>query len=174
MALNTEYVQFFKKWFASATPVSGAKATGTLTFTGIPVVAETVTVGENVYEFVAVAGDVADPTNIPVVLGVTLTADNAVTVLALEISSNSALVDAVANTTTDTVLVVARKLGTEGNVASTQTCTNATWTDDTLTGGVYATPVSCSAFIIIDEVWYVAENPVTKYTIGGWKSATPA
>jgi hypothetical protein len=169
-----EYKQFHKKWFSTATPVAGAKATGTLTFTGIPVAAETVTIGTEVYEFVAAAEDVSDPTYTPVILGATFTADNAVTQLALEISSNSPLFDAVANTTADTVLVVARKVGSEGNVASTTTCTNASWGAETLEGGAYATPVNCPAFIIISGVWYIADAPVTKYTVGGWKSATPA
>ena len=172
-----EYQQMFKKWFGTATPIAGAKAKGTLTFTGIPVVAETVTVGTDVYEFVAAAEDVSDPTYIPVVLGVTLTADNAVTKLALEISSNSLLVDAVANTTADTVLVIARTMGSEGNsIALATNCTKASFGEDVdaLSGGAYATPVSCAAFIILDGVWYIADAPVTKYTIGGWKSATPA
>jgi hypothetical protein len=169
-----EYTQFFKKWFSTSTPIAGAKARGTLTFTGIPVVTETVTIGTTVYEFVAAAEDVASPTNTPVVLGTTLTADNAVTELAEAISSNDLLVDAVANTTDDTVLVVARVIGSEGNdIASTQTCTNATWGHAHLENGAYATPVNCAAFIILDGVWYIAEAPVNKYTEGGWKSATP-
>ncbi|MDD4779003.1 MAG: hypothetical protein PHT02_00170 [Tissierellia bacterium] len=288
-----EYTQFFKKWFSTATPLAGVKASGTLTisgvvsdtqtvtigtnvyefdidntytagriqvnvadlrnqatstltFTDIPIVTETVTVGSGddaeVYEFVAAAGDVADPANIPVVLGATLTADNAVTKLAEAISANSALVDATFSTEDDTVIIVADVRGTAGNsIATTETCTNASWTGETLAGGldtitasnavtalvasitandayvtaadgandtvvvtykwvgtdgnaiattetmangafghahleggVYATPVNCSAFIIIEGVWYIADAPVTKYTLGGWKSATPA
>lgn len=172
-----EYKQFHKKWFSTTTPISGAKAKGTLTFTGVPVAAETVTIGTDVYELVAAAEDVSDPTYTPVILGATFTADNAVTKLAEAISSNSLVVDAVGNTTADTVLVVARLVGSEGNdIALATDCTNASWGEDVvaLSGGAYATPVNCAAFIIIDGVWYIADKPVTKYTVGGWKSATPA
>lgn len=218
------------------------EAQGTITFTGVVLAGQTVTIGTEVYEFVAVAGDIADPANIPVVMGADMSADNAVTQLGLEISSNSAIVDAVANTTTDTVLVIADAKGVAGNtIASTTTCINASFaavtligglatitapsavtalvaaitandayvtavdgaldtvvvtykwvgTDGnsitttetmangafavaTLTGGVYATPVNCAAFIILDNVWWIADAPVSKYTLGGWKSATPS
>ncbi len=296
MALNTEYVQFYKKWFGDAHPIAGVKATatltisnvvsdtetvtigtnvyefdindtytegriqvdvadlrneaiGTLTFKGIPIVTETVTLGSDetaeVYEFVAAAEE-ADPANIPVVLGTTLTADNAVTKLAEAINENSALVTATFDTDDDVVRISAIVKGTAGNsIAVAETCTNATFGAevttlagglDTITAanavtalvsainenetlvtatdgendtvvlkynwvgtegndiavsetldngtwgagvtklstGVYATPVNCSAFIIIDGTWWIADEPVTKYTEGGWKSATPA
>jgi len=113
------------------------QATGTLTFTGVPVAAETVTVGTEVYELVAAAEDIAVPTNIPVVLGVTLTADNAVTKLAEAISANSAIVDAVGNTTADTVVLVADVKGTAGNsIDTTTTCSNATFGGANLSGGL--------------------------------------
>lgn len=217
-------------------------ATGTLTFNGVPVAAETATIGTEVYEFVAVAEDIAVPTNIAVVLGTTLTADNAVTKLAEAINANSELVTATSDEEANTVVVSAIVKGTAGNaIDSTETCTNAAWgaaklaggldtitatnavaalveainandpnvtavdgagdtvvikynwvgtdgnsitTTESMTNGawghghlengVYATPVKCPAFIIIDGVWYIADAPVSKYTEGGWKSATPS
>lgn len=218
------------------------QATGTLTFSGIPVVTQTVVIGgTETYEFVAATGDV-QVGNIAVVLGETLTADNAVTKLAEAINANSILVTGVSSTTADTVVVTAIVKGTAGNsITTTETCTNASWGGATLSGGVntvtasngvtalvdaindndtivsaadgagdtvvvsyfvagtdgnslattetmsngafgsatlangvYATPVNCPAFIVISGVWYIADAPVTKYTTGGWKSATPA
>lgn len=294
MALNTEYQQFFKKWFSDAHPIAGVKATATLTISGVvsdtqtvtigssvyefdindtytagriqvdvsdlrnqaiqtltfadvPVVTNTVTLGSGdnteIYEFVAAAEDVQEG-NIPVVLGETLTAENAVAELAEAINTNSALVTAVADDEAGTVVVTAIVRGTAGNsIGTTDTCANADWGDTTLKGGldtitaanavtalvasinandeyvtasdgndgkvvvkckyvgtdgnsitvsetlangewedgatklstgVSATPVNCPAFIIIDGTWWIADSPVTKYTEGGWKSATPS
>lgn len=119
------------------------EATGTLTFEGVPVVADTVTLGSGddaeVYEFVAAAEDITDPTNIPVVLGTTLTADNAVTKLAEAINKNSALVTAAFDIVDDVVGISAIVKGTAGNsIAVAETCTNATFGAEvtTLAGGL--------------------------------------
>ena len=173
----SQYKQMFRKWFSLAAPVNAVKANATLTFTSGVTAGEVVTIGNEVYEFVAVAGDIDSPTNIPVVLGVTLTADNAITKIAEAISANSAIVDAVGNTTADTVLVVNNLVGTEGNeVAVSTDCVAASWGEDVtnLSGGRYATPAMTSCFIIIDGVWYIASNPVSKWDTTGWKSATPS
>ncbi len=108
------------------------KAKATLTYEGIPVVTKTVTIGANddleTYEMVADAGDIADEGNIPVVLGETLTADNAVVKLAQAINANSALVTAISNTTTDTVVITAKAGGTGANtIAVATTETNASF-----------------------------------------------
>lgn len=117
------------------------EATGTLTFIGVPIAAETVTLGSGetaeVYEFVAAAEDIADPANIPVVLGATLTADNAVTKLAEAINASSELVTAAFDTDDDIVGVSAVAKGTAGNaIDSTETCTNAAWGAAKLAGGL--------------------------------------
>ena len=119
------------------------KAKATLTYSGIPVVAETVTLGAaatiEVYEFVADAEDIADPANIPVVLGTTLTADNAVTLLAEAINANSALVTAVASVMADTVILTAKTGGTGANalpIATTATKASFGAGVTTLSGGL--------------------------------------
>jgi len=105
-------------------------------------VTQTVTIGTEVYEFVAAADDVQKE-NIAVVLGETLTADNAVTELAKAINASSALVTAIASTKDDTVVVEYKTIGTDGNnVAVAETCTSASWGDDVekLSGGSLGTP----------------------------------
>lgn len=170
MGLNKDgLVVFHKKWF-TGTPQNAVKASGTLTFTDVVVAAETVTVGTDVYEFVADAGDIADPSYIPVVVGVTLTADNAVTKLAEAINANSSVVTAVADTDDDTVVVAYLTVGTEGNaIATTETCTNASFGAATLAGGQYATPSRASmALIEISGTKYMALKPADKYTTDAW------
>jgi len=104
----------------------------------------------------------------------TVTAANAVTALVNAINTNDSDVTAT-DGAGDTVVVKYNWVGTTGNsIATTETMTNGAWGHDHLENGVYATPVNCPAFIIIEGVWYIADAPVTKYTEGGWKSATPA
>jgi hypothetical protein len=170
MGLNRDgLVVFHKKWF-SGTPQNAVKASGTLTMTGIPVVTEIVTVGTDVYEIVADAGDIADPSYIPVALGVTLTADNAVTKLAEAINANSTVLTAVADTDDDTVVLTYNLVGTEGNaVVTTTDFTNGDWGAASLADGQYATPCKTSmAMIEISGTKYLAINPVDKYTESGW------
>lgn len=167
-------VTFHKQWFVG-TPVNAEYARATLTYSGTPVAAEVVTIGGiEIYEFVEAAEDIAEVGNIPVILGATPTADNAVTKLAEAISSNSALVDAVASTQADTVLMVARLLGTEGNDITVETdAANASFGQDVenLSGGLYATPCKASmAMIEIGGVKYITSKPVDKWTTDGWSS----
>lgn len=167
-----EYTQFFKKWFSNSTPLAGVKATGTLTFTGVVADGQTVTIGSEVYEF-DVDSSVTDG-NITVDVSGGVTASDAVTALVATITANSTIVTAV-DGTGDTVVVTYNWVGTDGNsIATTETCTNGSWGDTTLKTGQFATPVNCPAFIILSGVWYIAESAVTKYTEGGWKSATPS
>ena len=77
----------------------------------------------------------------------------------------------------DTLLVSAKLVGDEGNdIAIDEDCTNATWEDgaDKLSGGQYATPIRVSGYIVLGGVLYIAENPVTKWSQAGWKSASPS
>jgi hypothetical protein len=111
------------------------QATGTLTFTGAAVAAETVTIGgTEVYEFCV---ESPGEGNIGVVLGADLSADNAVTKLAEAINVNSALVTAQADTENDNVVLTAIARGTAGNaITTTETCTNAGFADGNLGGGL--------------------------------------
>jgi hypothetical protein len=150
-------MEITKKWYAESAPQNAKEARATLTFSDIPVAAETVIIGDETYEIVAAAEDIADPANIPVVLGATMTADNAVTKLAEAISANSALVDAVGNTTADTVLVIYNSIGTEGNsVEISTTCTNASWGEDvtSLSGGQFGTPCPVPYTVVKDTTYY--------------------
>ena len=119
------------------------KANATLTYLSVPVVTKTITLGAaatiEIYEIVAAADEVTDPDNIPVVLGTTLTAANAVTKLAEAINSNSALVSAVANTTDGKVVITALAGGTGANtlaIATTETNASFGVGVTTLSGGL--------------------------------------
>lgn len=175
MIYETLYLQ--KKWFSEATPTNPKKATATLTFTGIPIVAQTVTIGTEIYELVAAAIDIADPANIPVVLGSTLSADNAVTKLAEAISANSSLVDAVGSTTADTVLLVYNEIGTEGNDVAIETdFTNASFGVEvtTLSGGQFGTPCISKNVIVYASPYYYFCDAEGGETTVSWKRFTPA
>ncbi len=174
MVYGTLYLQ--KKWFFEDSPTNPHKSTATLTFEGIPVVTETVTIGgTEVYEFVATAGNVQEG-NIAVVLGETLTADKAVTELAKAINANSELVTAVASTTDDTVVVEYKTIGTEGNdVTVAETCTNASWGNDVikLSGGSLGTPSMLRNVIVYDDShYYWCEKEGSESTVV-WKKFTP-
>ena len=218
------------------------KATGVLTFTGVVIEKETVTIGDDTFEFID--GGTAEEGNIVVLVTDDLTSDNAIEKLVEAINENSEAVTAVgdteANTVTltaveggtdgnaigttetltngsfaaatlvdgadevvkenavialedaintneneivtalqgdDTLLVSAKLVGDEGNdIAIDEDCTNATWEDgaDKLSGGQYATPIRVSGYIVLGGVLYIAENPVTKWSQAGWKSASPS
>ena len=175
MAYGTLYLQ--KKWFSENFPTNPHKATATLTFDGIPVVAEVVVVGTEVYEFVATAANVADEDNIAVVLGETLTADKAVTELAKAINANSELVTAVASTTDDTVVVEYKTIGTGGNATTVSTtATNASWGTDVtkLSGGSLGTPSMLRNVVVYASPYYYwCEKEGSEYTVS-WQRFTPA
>ena len=163
-----------RKWFSSATPVNPKKATATLTFTDVAVVTETVTIGTEVYELCTAT---ASEGNIAVVLGATVTADNAVTKLAATINANSDLVTAVASTTNDTVVVSYITVGTAGNaIAVEDTCTNATWGVDVtkLSGGQYGTPCpEVNTLLYVSPYHYICTTAGNKDDVV-WKKFTPA
>jgi len=169
-------LQLQPKWFSESHPTNPHKATATLTFEGIPVVTETVTIGTEVYEFVADAENVQEG-NIAVVLGETLTADKAVTELAKAINANSELVTAVASTTDDTVVVEYKTIGTEGNdVAVAETCTNASWGAGVvkLSGGSLGTPsILRNVVVYASPYYYWCEKEGSESTVV-WKRFTPA
>lgn len=175
MAYGT--LQLQEKWFSEEHPTNPHKATATLTFKGIPVVAETVTIGgTEVYEFVATAEN-AQEGNIAVVLGETLTADKAVEELAKAINANSVLVTAVASKEDDTVVVEYKTIGTEGNdVTVTEDCSNASWGADVakLSGGSLGTPSMLRNVIVYASPhYYWCEKEGSESTVV-WKKFIPA
>lgn len=111
-------------------------ATGSLTFTGVVADGQTVTIGSEVYEFDTDSDVTAGNIAVDVSGGVTAAA--AVTALVTAITAESALVTAV-DDTGDVVTVTATTAGVAGNsIATTETCTNASWGAATLTGGLDA------------------------------------
>jgi len=175
LVYGTLYLQ--KKWFFEDSPTNPHKSTATLTFEGIPVVTETVTIGgTEVYEFVTTAENVQEG-NIAVVLGETLTADKAVEELAKAINANSVLVTAIASTKDDTVVVEYKTIGTDGNdVAVAETCTNASWGANVvkLSGGSLGTPSMLRNVVVYASPYYYwCEKEGSESTVV-WKRFTPA
>ena len=181
MGFNMNTLQVFHKAWFHGTPQNAKKASAVLTFDGAVVAEETVTIGGKVFEFVADAEDVADGTDYAVVVGATLTADNAVTKLADAINANLTDVVAVKDTTKDTCTITYKAVGTEGNSITVETdCTHASFGKDvdgedvdSLSGGQYATPCKAStAAIVIDNTIYFTNKPCTKWTEDAWYSAS--
>lgn len=170
-------LQLQPKWFSETSPTNPHKATATLTFDGIPVVTETVTIGgTEIYEFVVAAENVQEG-NIAVVLGETLTADKAVEELAKVINANSVLVTAVASKTDGTVVFEYKTIGTDGNdVTVAETCTNASFGINVtkLSGGSLGTPCPMKNIIVYTTPYYYwCEKEGSESTVS-WKRFTPA
>ena len=175
MAYRELYFQ--KKWFSEVSPVNPKAATATLTFDGAVVAAETVTIGGKVFEFVADANDVAEGTDYAVVVGATLTADNAVTKLANAINANLTDVVAVEDTTKDTCTITYKAVGTEGNaVTVATTCTNASFGEGVtkLSGGQYGTPCPVVDTIVYTSPYYYWCDVAGNKDDVSWKRFTPA
>lgn len=142
------------KWFDDAAPSNPKPATATLTFTGVVVAAETVTIGDEVYEFVANAENVTEG-NVPVVS--TLTADDAVEKLAGAINTNSEIVTATFDKEDDVCVISYKKVGTEGNTVEIETtCNNATFGVDVtkLSGGQFGVPCPEVNTLLKDDNYY--------------------
>jgi phage tail sheath gpL-like len=167
--------RMFRKWFAESVPQNAAKATGTLTFSNVVSDGQTVTIGNEVYEFDTHLTGAVTAGNIRVNVSGGASASQAVTALVAAITANSAIVTAV-DGTGDTVVVTAKLVGDEYNYNVAETCANATWGAGVtaLSGGQYATECHCPAYYISSVgVWYICESPVDQYDTAGWKSMTP-
>lgn len=175
MAYRELYFQ--KKWFDEASPINPKASSATLTFNGAVVAAETVTIGEKVFEFVAAAVDVAEGTDYAVVVGSTLTADNAVTKLADAINANLTDVVAVKDTTKDTCTITYKTVGTEGNSVTVETdCTKASFGEKVtkLSGGQYGTPCPVVDTIVYTSPYYYWCDVAGNKDDVSWKRFTPA
>ena len=175
MAYRKLYFQ--KKWFDEASPTNPKAASAPLTFDGVVVAAETVTIGEKVFEFVADADEVAEGTDYAVVVGSTLTADNAVTKLADAINANLTDVVAAKDTTKDTCTITYKTVGTEGNaVTVATTCTKASFGEEVtkLSGGQYGTPCPVVDTIVYTSPYYYWCDQEGGESTVSWKKFTPA
>ena len=108
--------------------VVGVKATGTVTFTGLPVADETITVNAIVYTFKAAA---ATATQITIGADATATASNA----ASKIEANDTAVDA--SNVAGVLTITAAATGEYGNaITLAETATNTAVSGATLSGGI--------------------------------------
>lgn len=119
-------------------------ATGSLTFTGVVADGQTVTIGTEVYEFDTNSSVTSGHIAVDVSSGAT--ASDAVTALVSAITANSSLVTAI-DDTGDVVKVTSIGTGVSANsIATTETCTNASWGHATLTGGADANLKICNTY----------------------------
>ena len=124
--------------FVTSAPVNGVAATGTLTFSDSVSDTETVTIGDDVYEFDTDASVTAG--NILVDVSGGATASDAVTALVAAITASDTQGVGAADGAGDTVVLTADTKGTAANsIATTETCANAAFGAATLTGGVDST-----------------------------------
>lgn len=149
-----------EKWFGDATPSNPKHARAILTFTGNVVASETVTINDTVFEFVAAAEDIAEETNIPVVVGENLTSENAVAKLVAAITTTLDYVVASAGKDTNEnhyCGIAYYKVGTAGNaVTIATTCTNASFGEEVtnLSGGQYGTPCPIANTVVYADNFY--------------------
>jgi len=157
-----------KKIATSGTPVCAVKATGTLSMATKPTADDTVTIGSNVYTFVAspaAAGDVA--------IGAAVANSKANLLAAINDGDtyNDAHPDVVAaDWDGDDLVVTAKIAGTAGNaIATEETFDDETdaWGAATLASGVDGTPGEVGDMLIDDTYVYFCVAPLTD--AGNWR-----
>lgn len=117
--------------------VAGAKASGTLTFSGVVADGQIVTIGAQVYEFdTAPLPGAITPGRVRVDVSAGVTAPQAVTALVAAITGDAAAVVTAVDGALDTVVCTAKVYGTAPNAyPTTTTCGNASWGAVKLAGG---------------------------------------
>jgi len=159
------------KWFSAITPVNPVTATGTLTFTGTVTDGQIVIIGTEIYEFdddsVVTGGHIA------VDVSGGLTAPYAVTALVSAITNNSKIVTAV-DGALDTVVVTYVSGGVVGNVSTTTTCVNGSFTTGTLTGGINGTPCPEKNTLVYATPYYYICTQEGNESDVAWERFTPA
>jgi len=166
MGLNTGYEFFFKPWF-SGVPQNARKASinigngenGIVTIKSDLVGSEgnnfSITVSDAGANDCEMSASISG-TDITVVLGKTIAA--------LEPTKNTCVLIAAALNALAGVNAVHSGTGADSIIAAVA--------KSNFTGGQYATPVATPAIMIISGVVYVADTPVMKNTLGGWKKGT--
>lgn len=154
------------------------KATGTLTFTGIPSNNQTVTIGAKVYTWqdtlTNVDGNVKIGANaaacVTNLVAAIMLGSGAGTLYAAATTANAALVTAV-DGTGDTVVVSSKRRGTSGNsIDTTETMSNASWGAATLTGGDWTGSEAVPSYVLDDTVppekaWAIIHDDVQDYDL---------
>lgn len=161
----------------TGTPVSGVKATRTLTSTGVaPANGATVTIGSRTYTFQTTLTNVAGNVLIGVSAAVAL--DNLKSAIngtagagTTYAAATTAHPDVTATTNTDTTQVIeAIVAGTGGNaIAVTETSTVLSFPSATLTGGIDGTPATAWDTLVDASFLYVATANLTTSSTSGWK-----
>jgi hypothetical protein len=152
---------------ASGTPVDGVAATGVVTFSGVVSDGDTVTIGADVYEFDTDSSVAAG--NIAVDVSGGVTAAQAVTALALAITTSDTQEIGGVDGAGDTVDLTSEVKGTVGNKALAKSGTNITVSGAALTGGVNGTPCKTGDIKFDATNIYIALADGTTADSGKWK-----
>ena len=155
------------KLLAGSAPVNAVQASGILTFTGVSVDEDIVTIGTDVYEINDVEGEITAG-RIWVDLG---DASAAVVVAALVAAVNASATEAVTavNGDGDTVEIVADVAGVAGNaIVTTTDVTNASWAAAVLENGVDGT-VGDAATVIVGSLGLYVAKAANTIADANWK-----
>ena len=144
--------------------ISAVAATGILTFTGVVEDGETVTIGDDVYEFDDDAAVTSGNIAVDVSGGVTAAA--AVTALVTAITDSDTQGVGAADGTGDTVDLTADTSSAAGNsIVTTETCANASFAEETLTGGVTAVAASGFKALATDMIYLNTFQEVQNFKV---------
>lgn len=93
----------------------------------------------------------------------------AVTALAAAIQADASAVFGAVDGAGDTVVITADTRGTAGNVATTETCTNASWGGLVAAGGVDATPCLANQVILRSDYLYACTATSSAVSHQNWR-----
>ena len=156
--------------FTTSAPVNAVAATGTLTFTGVVSDTETVTIGDDVYEFDTDAS--VTEGNILVDVSGGATASDAVTALVAAIVASDTQGVGAADGAGDTVVLTADTAGTAANaIATTETCANGSFGAVTLEGGVDST-TGVKGQMFVDATYLYVNIATSTVSTGNWRRVT--
>ena len=153
--------------FVTSAPVNSVAASGTLTFTDTVSDGETVTIGDDVYEFDTDAS--VTEGNILVDVSGGATASAAVTALVAAIVASDTQGVGAADGDGDTVVLTADTAGTAANsIATTETCTNASFGAVTLEGGVDST-TAVKGQMYVDATYLYVSIAASTVSTTNWR-----